>query len=211
MNQRRLRTAPPSKAVNEPRTKPAEVRLEELMAAAQRLFLAKGVEATTISDIVEQAQVAKGTFYHYFPSKQDMLVALGERYTQAFLEQLEQAVEQCAADDWTGRLRAWVHANIATYLKTFAVHDIVYTNHHHHDRSNKARNDILDQLQGILEGGRAAGAWALPQPRISALMIYAAVHGVSDDAIVERLDDCTAFAKSVADACLAMLGAAGNA
>lgn len=181
------------------------------MAAAQCLFLAKGVEATTISDIVEQAQVAKGTFYHYFPSKQDMLVALGERYTQAFLEQLEQAVEQCAADDWTGRLRAWVHANIATYLKTFAIHDIVYTNHHHHDRSNKARNDILDQLQGILEGGRAAGAWALPQPRISALMIYAAVHGVSDDAIVERLDDCTAFAKSVADACLAMLGAAGNA
>ncbi len=51
----------------QPRTKPAEVRLEELMAAAQQLFLDKGVDATTISDIVAAAGVAKGTFYHYLP------------------------------------------------------------------------------------------------------------------------------------------------
>ncbi|MBB1593258.1 hypothetical protein A9973_04185 [Achromobacter sp. UMC46] len=36
------------------------------MAAAEKLFLANGVEATTISSIVEEAKVAKGTFYHYF-------------------------------------------------------------------------------------------------------------------------------------------------
>ncbi|WP_372242088.1 TetR/AcrR family transcriptional regulator [Pseudomonas sp. Fl4BN1] len=43
-----------------PRSKPAEVRLEELMAAAQSLFLSQGVEATTISEIVSRAEVAKG-------------------------------------------------------------------------------------------------------------------------------------------------------
>ena len=61
------------------RTKPAEVRLDELMGAAQALFLEKGVEATTISEITEAAGVAKGTFYVYSPCKQEMLVAVGER------------------------------------------------------------------------------------------------------------------------------------
>ena len=67
------------------RTKPPEVRLEELMGAAEALFLEKGVDATTISEITEAAGVAKGTFYVYFPSKQEMLAALAERYVGCLL------------------------------------------------------------------------------------------------------------------------------
>ncbi|MEY2344126.1 TetR/AcrR family transcriptional regulator [Proteus mirabilis] len=58
------------KNIDKPRTKPAEVRLEELMNAAETLFLEKGFDATTVSDIVKQAGVAKGTYYHYFTAKQ---------------------------------------------------------------------------------------------------------------------------------------------
>lgn len=47
------------KNIDKPRTKPAEVRLEELMNAAETLFLEKGFDATTVSDIVKQAGVAK--------------------------------------------------------------------------------------------------------------------------------------------------------
>ncbi|MBF3201882.1 helix-turn-helix transcriptional regulator, partial [Pseudomonas aeruginosa] len=88
----------------QPRTKPAEVRLEELMAAAQQLFLDKGVDATTISDIVAAAGVAKGTFYHYFQAKTDILLALRERFTQAFQQRIANAVEACPANDHPGRL-----------------------------------------------------------------------------------------------------------
>ena len=59
---------------------------------------------------------------------------------------------------------------------------------------------------GILEGGKAAGVWKFPDPRVNALMIYSGVHGVADDAIVDRLEDCTAFAEKVSASCLAMLG-----
>lgn len=194
-----------------PRTKPAEVRLDELMGAAEKLFLEQGVEATTISEIVEEAQVAKGTFYHYFASKNEMLTALGQRYTQQFLAKLESAVSQRAPDDWIGRFQAWIEANVATYLKTYLIHDIVYTNHHHHERSNNEKNAVLEQLMGILEGGRAAGVWPLAQPRITALLIYCGVHGAADDAIVSGLDDSTAFSKSVSNAYLRMLGAVGFA
>ncbi len=141
------------------RTKPAEVRLDELMGAAQALFLEKGVEATTISEITEAAGVAKGTFYVYFPSKQEMLVALGERYVREFVERLERAVAACAEDDWEGRLRAWIHANVSMYLRTYRVHDIVFTHPHHHAREGHTENQVVTQLQGILRAGAQAGAW----------------------------------------------------
>lgn len=195
----------PSKTPARPRTKPAEVRLDELMAAAETLFLEKGVEATTITEIVESAQVAKGTFYHYFTSKNEMLEALGKRYTEQFLLSVDEAVSACAADDWAGRLRVWIHANVETYVKTFRTHDIVYTNHHHHDRSNQAKNAILDQLLEIIEGGKAAGVWAPAEPRVVALLIYSGVHGATDDIIATQTKDCAPFARNVSEACLRML------
>ncbi|MCX7289956.1 TetR/AcrR family transcriptional regulator [Janthinobacterium sp.] len=194
-----------------PRTKPAEVRLDELMAAAEQLFLDQGVEATTVSDITALAGVAKGTFYHYFPSKHEILAALAARYTARFLASLETAVGLCMPHDWEGRLRAWVQANVATYLATWRLHDIVYTQHRRRigigidSADNPDKDAILAQLGAILAGGAAAGAWPA-QPRLAALMIYSAVHGVTDDAIAAQLDDSSAFAADVADACLRMLG-----
>ncbi|WP_420992740.1 TetR/AcrR family transcriptional regulator [Cupriavidus sp. 30B13] len=207
MKARSSQAEPPAGAPARPRTKPAEIRLEELMAAAEKLFLDKGVEATTINEIVEEAQVAKGTFYHYFSSKNEMLEALGKRYTAQFLASLQKAVDACAEDDWAGRLRAWIQANVETYVKTYRTHDIVYVNHHHHDRSNQAKSAILDQLLGIIEGGRAAGAWPAEQPRVVALLIYSGIHGATDDIIAARAKDSSPFARSLSDACLRMLSA----
>lgn len=188
-----------------PRTKPAEVRLDELMTAAEELFLAKGVDATTVSEIVDRAQVAKGTFYHYFASKNELLAALAERYTQSFLEALQQAVDHCPPQHWQARLKTWIRASVETYARTYRIHDIVYTNHHHHDRSNPPKNAILDQLLGIIAGGQAAGVWITDQPRIVALLIYSGVHGATDDLIAAEPGDTEAFADALAEACLQLL------
>lgn len=191
-----------------PRTKPPEVRLDELMGAAQALFLEKGVDATTISEITEAAGVAKGTFYVYFPSKHEMLHALAERYVREFVAQLASAIDACDAHDWVGKLRAWVHANVATYLRTYRVHDIVFTHQHHHAREGHTGNDVVRQLQGILQAGAEAGAWRVDNPRMMSLLIYAGVHCATDDAILSKLPDPTDFARGIADAYLRMLGAA---
>ena len=195
-----------AQAAKAPRTKPAEVRLDELMNAAEKLFLDNGVDSTTVNDIVEAAQVAKGTFYHYFSSKNEILELLGRRYTDQFLISLEAAVGACEKIDWVGQLRAWIYTNIVTYANTFHLHDIVYTNHHHHDRSNQAKNAILDQLLGIIKGGKAAGLWAPKNPRVIALLIYSGVHGATDDVIATQEKDCMEFAQAVTESCLNMLG-----
>lgn len=55
----------------------AETR-ERIFRAALSLFAARGFQATTIEDITEAADVGKGTFFNYFPSKEHVLAAFGK-------------------------------------------------------------------------------------------------------------------------------------
>src|SRR5437879_12066461 len=55
----------------------AEIR-ERLLDAALKLFAEKGFAETTVEDITNAADVGKGTFFNYFPSKDHILLAFGE-------------------------------------------------------------------------------------------------------------------------------------
>ncbi len=55
----------------------AELR-ERLFRAALLLFGEKGYAETTVEDITEAADVGKGTFFNYFPTKEHILMAFGE-------------------------------------------------------------------------------------------------------------------------------------
>lgn len=52
---------------------------KEILDAAKFLFLSKGYEETSVSDIMERAGGAKGMFYRFFESKEKAMQALGDR------------------------------------------------------------------------------------------------------------------------------------
>src|SRR5580692_9168470 len=52
--------------------------LQRLLDAAVELFARKGFTETTVEDITNAADVGKGTFFNYFPSKDHLLSAFGE-------------------------------------------------------------------------------------------------------------------------------------
>lgn len=52
---------------------------QEILNAAQSLFLTKGYEASSVSDIMELAGGAKGMFYRFFQSKEEIMHALGNQ------------------------------------------------------------------------------------------------------------------------------------
>jgi len=56
--------------------KDPDVRRNEILKAAQQLFYTRGYEQTAVRDIIDQIGIAKGTFYHYFRSKEELLDAL---------------------------------------------------------------------------------------------------------------------------------------
>ncbi len=54
-------------------TKDPDVRKKEITDTAKKLFFKHGYENVSVQDIVDKISVAKGTFYHYFESKEDLL------------------------------------------------------------------------------------------------------------------------------------------
>src|SRR5215472_16888154 len=82
------KSAPPALAHRRQR-RSAEIR-ERLFRAALSLFAQKGFAETTVEDITEAADVGKGTFFNYFPSKDHILIAFGEMQ----LAKLEAAITE---------------------------------------------------------------------------------------------------------------------
>jgi AcrR family transcriptional regulator len=68
---------------------------ERLFRAALHLFAKKGFAETTVEDITNAADVGKGTFFNYFPSKDHILLAFAEMQ----LGKLQSAVEEARRSD----------------------------------------------------------------------------------------------------------------
>lgn len=61
------------------------------MSSSTALFSQMGYEAASVAQICEQAGVSKGAFYHHFPSKQDVFLAILEEWLQGVDDQLSLA------------------------------------------------------------------------------------------------------------------------
>src|ERR1022692_4111848 len=72
----------------------AEIR-ERLFRAALRLFAERGYLETTVEDITDAADVGKGTFFNYFPTKEHVLATFGEQRVAAIEGALKKA---CSAN-----------------------------------------------------------------------------------------------------------------
>ncbi|MFP4016782.1 MAG: TetR/AcrR family transcriptional regulator [Halanaerobiales bacterium] len=74
-------------------SKDPDVRMNEILDAAEKLFAEKGYDNTTVGSIVEEVGVAKGTFYYYFDTKESIITALVERQLLEGKKQADQIVE----------------------------------------------------------------------------------------------------------------------
>ncbi len=168
-----------------PRTKPPEERREELMNAARGLFLEHGVAATTIEQITTAADVAKGTFYLHFSSKDDVRAALADQFAQDLLAKIRGAVAQRSHEDWPGKLAAWAAAGVSGYLDSIQLHDILF-----HGtpptREGLVQNIVIDHLAELLQAGADAGAWSIDDARFTAIFLFSGLHGVVDAAHIKE-------------------------
>lgn len=86
--------------------KSAEIR-DRLFVKALELFAKQGYQQTTVEDITEAADVGKGTFFNYFPSKEHLLLAFGEKQVLKLAAALEMAkASQMPMREFLGRLAA---------------------------------------------------------------------------------------------------------
>ena len=171
---------------------------ERLFHAAVRLFAEKGFAETTVEDITNAADVGKGTFFNYFPSKEHILIAFSDMQ----LGKLERFVEAARSSKETMRaffrtmsqqmtsepakkpdfMRALLQAN----LSSVSVRNVM------RERNTRGEN-LLSQLVQI---GQERGEFrrdvsALEIARVFRQMTFGTVllwSVYGDDSLAERID-----------------------
>jgi AcrR family transcriptional regulator len=87
-------------------------RRQQILSAARDVFARRGYHQTTIDDIVEQAGVARGTYYLYYEDKRAAFADLIDRFSQ----RLSMAIARIDTDDSTRSVAEQVRANIRAIL-----------------------------------------------------------------------------------------------
>lgn len=164
-----------------PRTKPADERRTELLDAGQAVFVEKGITTATLDDITRRAGVAKGTFYLYFRSKEELVGALQARYADRFAKRMSAAITR--ARSWPGKLDACVDACFDSYAEEYALHEVLF--HHPAPQATPhpaepARNVVVDTIASLLRAGTEAGSYQVADVELTAALLYGAMHGAYD-------------------------------
>lgn len=66
---------------------------ERILEAAVKVFANKGYHDARVDDIVSESRTSKGAFYFYFPSKQDIFLALSDAFADLLESRLKEAVQ----------------------------------------------------------------------------------------------------------------------
>ena len=74
--------------------KKPEGRRGEIVATARELFQKKDYESTTMQDIMNALEIAKGTIYHYFKSKEELLEAVVEDTVEEYIAGMEKVLNE---------------------------------------------------------------------------------------------------------------------
>lgn len=94
-----------------------DTRRAELLDRAASLFVRDGYDNVSLNDLIADAGVSKGAFYHWFPSKDALITALAERSAGEAFAAVEDAVGACGGDA-LARLNASLRAGFDVNMKT---------------------------------------------------------------------------------------------
>jgi AcrR family transcriptional regulator len=84
-------------SVKERREREEKARLEAILASAETVFARSGYYEARMEDIAREAELAKGTLYYYFKSKDEIYLHLLEREARAVHEEISRRITEDAS------------------------------------------------------------------------------------------------------------------
>lgn len=166
--------------------KPAEERRSDLLNAAMAVYTERGVADTTVSEITDRADVAKGTFYLYFESKDHVVAILWERYVTRFLELAEDIIgNRTPQGDWGKVLASLLERLVDHALEHAELHRIVYGSA---DATALAlcaetNQQVIALITKAIQRGMTAGVLRAGNADVLARIIYHGTHGMLQDTV----------------------------
>ena len=153
-----------------------EVRREQILDAAARVFLDRGLAEATMADVAEAAGVAKGTVYLYFDSKSALLTALRARYTSQWLAQSGRLDAPPGRGGHGRQLRAFLGEMYDFHAANQRLHHLLF------HAAEISEDEPLDQARAALvrfvARGAEAGEFTVEDPELTASFLLDGLHGL---------------------------------
>lgn len=171
--------------------KEAEKRINEILDAADELFFQKGFDGTSTNDILDKVGIARGTLYHHFKSKEDIMDALIDRYKVRMLD----AAQEIAADKSIPVVERIIQVVMALNISGGSSAEIM-------DHIHKPQNALMHQkiqrviisgitpiLAGMIGEGIEQGLFNTPFPYECMEMVVIYANTVFDDDYMEMTNE----------------------
>lgn len=156
-------------------------RKQEILDTAERLFIEYGYDETSVEMIIKEVGIAKGTFYHHFNSKDELL--------DLFVDQL--------IIDVTAKIKEITEGNgdaveklfdMSQYFRTLAIGKERITDYIHEERNahihlkieKRVGPPMVDCYTRIVEQGIEEGLFRVNFPRDTALAMMGAAQGMAE-------------------------------
>lgn len=162
-------------------------RRMELLNTAQQLFAQKGYEQTSVREVIKEVGVAKGTFYHYFDSKLNLLDELIERMVDVSLAGMGRIVNDSELDaleklnrffDDTAKFKLENRALLLKLLQPYFSPDNAIFRQKINEQSVVKVAPLLGQ---IFSQGTEEGVFQVAQPKDMAEIIIRLSQGLSEE------------------------------
>jgi TetR/AcrR family transcriptional repressor of nem operon len=154
-------------------TRPKEIRStrEAILTSASRLIQIKGYNHTSLDDVLRESGVGKGSFYHFFKSKEDLGYAILDQIVGAFLERTLDPCFSAPAVPPMGRIRCFLDRVVAIQREVNCVGGCPLGN-------------LASELSDVHEGFRArlAGIFSAWRDRLTEALGEAQARGEAADA-----------------------------
>jgi AcrR family transcriptional regulator len=163
-----------------PQTDKGQARRDQLLVAARRVFEDRGFVDTRVADIVAEAQVAQGTFYSYFDSKDAIFREVAEKTVEQMLADFGTIEVEPDASPYT-RVRAGLRRYLQVYRDNARIIELMEQAGTFSPEMRRTRLHVreawLAQLERSVKRQQAAG---IADPNVDPYMIVQALGAMAD-------------------------------
>jgi len=149
-----------------------EARKLEIVEAAERLLQAHG-SRVRVEDVVNEAGVAKGTFFLYFPTWDDLLDTVRQRLVSDFDTAYPLPTEVDGPVDWPSVIEWQAGAFIDFAAARQGIGEALF--HSGFTERRPLADNAIVRLSAVIRAGQEAGAFGPVDPEPTARLLFAAI------------------------------------
>ncbi len=151
----------------------ATERRHELIVVAEELFLKQGYENTTVNQIIGSLNLAKGTYYYHFRSKEDILIAVSDKLISDTRQKLL-AVHKQKEQDVLWRIRTMLGIFHDDFYRNQAIWKLIYHDNNvamHKQVTKIGAKSFTPLLTDVLQEGKEKNLVHVPHAHETAQVL----------------------------------------